>query len=139
MSKTRSKQGIEEKWGGRSNPYKTIVEQGLEVGLGYYANVPMTIGKSQFEGGVATCAHKWKTADICKHKQAGRLHAKNKQQDCGDPPTSGECWSSLNPPILSTHNKVTGAITNMMPNENRQKRHNCQEDQGPQSYWSSHE
>ena len=60
--------------GGRSNPYKTIVEQGLEVGLGYYANVPMTIGKSQFEGGVATCAHKWKTADIYQRKPAGRLH-----------------------------------------------------------------
>ena len=45
MSKTRSKQGIEEKGGDHSNVSKNIVNQGLEGGLGYYANVPMTIGK----------------------------------------------------------------------------------------------
>ena len=64
MSKTRSKQVIEDKREDHSNVYKTIVKQGLEGGLGYCANVPMTIGKSYFEGGVATYAQKWKTDDI---------------------------------------------------------------------------
>ena len=45
MSKTRPKQGIEEKGGDRSNMSKAIVKKGLEGGLGYFANVPMTIGK----------------------------------------------------------------------------------------------
>ena len=64
MSKTRSKQGIEEKGRDQSNASKTIVKKGLEGGLGYCSNVPMTIGKSDFEVGVATCAQKWKTVDI---------------------------------------------------------------------------
>ena len=78
----------------------------------------MTIGKSYFEGGVATCAHKWKTADICKRNPEGRLYAEKNQQDCGAPPPPGECWSGLNPPILSTDNKVTGAATNILRKEN---------------------
>ena len=41
MSKTRSKQDIEEKWGDRSNVSKTIVEQGLEGCLGYCAKGPI--------------------------------------------------------------------------------------------------
>ena len=45
MSKTRLKQGIEEKGGDQYNVSKAIGKQGLEVGLGYCANVPMTIGK----------------------------------------------------------------------------------------------
>ena len=92
----------------------------------------MTNGKSDFEGGVATCAQKWNTYDICKRKPEGRLHTENKQQDCGAPPTPGECCSGLNQPILSTDNKVTGATTNMLRKENQQKRHNRQEEQGPQ-------
>ena len=43
---------------------KTILKKGLEGGLEYCANVPMTIGKSEFEGGVAAYEQKWKTADI---------------------------------------------------------------------------
>ena len=114
MSKTRPKQGIEEKGGDQSNVSKTIVKQGIEGGLGYCANGPMSSGKSDFEVGMATCAQKWKTAEICKRKSAGRLHAENKQQDCGARPTPGECWSGLNPPILSIDNKVTGATTNIL-------------------------
>ena len=68
MSKTRPKQGIEEKGGDNSNVSKTIVKQGLEGGLGYFANVPTAIGKSDFEGGVATCAQKWNTDGICNRK-----------------------------------------------------------------------
>ena len=41
--------------------------------------------------------------------------------------------------MLSTDNNVTGATTNMLRKENRQKRHNRQEEQGPQAYWSTHE
>ena len=48
MPKTRPKQGIEEKWGYRSNVYKSIVKQGTEGNLGYCANGPMTNGKSYF-------------------------------------------------------------------------------------------
>ena len=64
MSKTRLKQGIEEKGGDCYNVPKTNFKQGLEVGLEYFANVTMTIGKSDFDIGVATCAQKWKTDDI---------------------------------------------------------------------------
>ena len=92
----------------------------------------MNIGKSDFEGGVATCAQKWKTYDICKFKSAGMLHEENKQHYCGAPPPPGECWSVLNPPILSADNMVTGATNNMLRKENRQNRHNLQEEQGPQ-------
>ena len=74
----------------------------------------MTIGKSEFEGEVATCAQKWNTADIYKRKTSGMLHAEDNQQDCGTPPLPGECWSDLNPTMLSTGNKVTGATTNML-------------------------
>ena len=56
---------------------------------------------------------KRKTAEIYKRKSAGGLHAKNNHQDCGAPPPQGECWSGLNPPILSTNNMVTGEITNV--------------------------
>ena len=59
--------------------------------------------------------------------------------NCGAPPPQGEYWSGLNPPILSTNNKVTGATTNMLRKENRGKRHTSQEEQGPQTYWSTHE
>ena len=80
MSKTRPKQGIEEKGGDRSNVSKTIVKQSIEGGFRYCANGPMTIGKSYFEGGMATCAQKWNTAEICKRKLAGKLHAENQQR-----------------------------------------------------------
>ena len=85
----------------------------------------MTNGKSKFEVGVAFCAPKWKTPDIFKHKTAGRLYAEMKQQDCGSPPPSGEFWIGLNPPMPSTDNKVTGATTNMLRKENKQKHHSC--------------
>ena len=119
MSKTRPKQGIEEKWGYHSNVSNTIVRKVIEGSLGYCANGPMTIGKSYFEGGMTTYAQKRKTAEICKRKSAGGLHAENKNQDYGDPTPQGECWSGLNPPILSTNNKVTGATTHMLRKENR--------------------
>ena len=45
MSKTRPKQGIEDKWGDCSNVSNNIVNQGTEVSLGYCANGPMDIGK----------------------------------------------------------------------------------------------
>ena len=73
----------------------------------------MSIEKSYFEGGMTTCAQKGKTADIYKRKSVGGLHAEKKHQDCGASPPQGEFWSGLNPPILSTDNKVTGATTNM--------------------------
>ena len=87
---------------------------------------------------MATCAQQWKTADIRKRKPAGRLHAENKQQDCGAPPPPGKCWRGLNTPILSAYNKVMGATTDMLSKENRKKRHSRQEEQGPQSHWSTH-
>ena len=51
MSKTRLKQGSEDKWGDRSNVSKTIVKQGLEGCLGYCDNMPMTIGQTDYEEG----------------------------------------------------------------------------------------
>ena len=89
MSKNRSKHAIEDKWGYRSNLSKTIVNQGTEVSFGYCANGPMTIGKSYFEGGITTYAQKWKTAEICKRKSEGGLHAEKKHRDCGAPPPQG--------------------------------------------------
>ena len=64
------------------------------------------------------------------------MHTEKKQQDYGAPPHPGEGWSGHNPLILSTDNKVTGATTYMLRKENK-KRYNCQEDQGPQAYWSN--
>ena len=49
MSKTRLKQGSEDKWGDRSNVSKTIVKQGLEGCLVYCANVPMAIGNTDYD------------------------------------------------------------------------------------------
>ena len=117
MSKTRLEKGIDEKGGHCSNVSKTIVNQGLEGGLGYCANGKMTIGKSDLEGGVATCAQKWKTADICKRNPSGRLHTEKNHQDYGASPPPDERWSGLNPPMLSTYNKVTGATANMLRKE----------------------
>ena len=90
MSVTRLKQGIKEEGVYCSNVYRTIVKQGLEGCLVYHTNVQMTIGNADYEeGGVATCAQQWKTADIRKRKPAGRLHAEKKHQDCGAPPPPG--------------------------------------------------
>ena len=61
MSNTRLKKVIENKWYDCSNLYKTIGKQGIEGNLVYCANGPMTIGKSDFEIGVAIYAPKWKT------------------------------------------------------------------------------
>ena len=36
----------------------TIVKQGIEGSLGYCANGPMNIGKSDFDGGMTTYAKK---------------------------------------------------------------------------------
>ena len=139
MSKTRSKQGVEEKWGDRCNVSKTIVKQGFSGSLGYCANGPMTIGDSDFAGGMTTYAQKWKTAGIHKRKSAGGLHAEKKHQDCGAPPPQGEYWSGLNQPILSTKYKVKGETTSMLRKDHRNKHHTCQEDQVPQAYWYTHE
>ena len=65
---------------------KNIVKQGIEGSLGYFANGPMAIGKSDFEGGMTTYAQKWKTAEIYTRKLAGGLHTEKKHQDCGAPP-----------------------------------------------------
>ena len=100
MSKTRSKQGIEEKWGDRSNVSSTIVNQGIEGSFVYCANGPMTIGKSYFEGGMTIYAQKLDTAEVYKRKSSGGIHAEKKHHDCGAPPHQGECWSGLNPPII---------------------------------------
>ena len=68
---------------------------------------------------MTTYSQKWKRAEIYKRKSAGGLQAKKKKHDCGAPPPQGEYWSGLNPPILSTNNKVTGATTNMLRRENQ--------------------
>ena len=100
MSKTRSMQGIEEKWGDCSNVFKTIDKQDTEGTLGHFANGPINIGKSDFERGMTTYAQKWKTAETYRRKPAGELHAEKKHQDCGATPPQGECWSGIKPPIL---------------------------------------
>ena len=71
MSKTRSKQDIEENWGDRSNEFKTIDKEETERILGHGANGQMTIGKSNFEKGMTNYAQKWKRAEIYKRKSAG--------------------------------------------------------------------
>ena len=91
MPKTRAKQGIDDKWGGRSNVSNIIVKQDIAGSLGYCVNGPITIGKPYFEGGMTTYAKKWKTAEIHKRKSAGVFHAEKKHQDCGAPPLQGEC------------------------------------------------
>ena len=50
--------------------------------------------------------------------QQGGCKQKRKH-DCGTPPPQGTYWNGLNPPILPTNNKVTGAKTNMLRKENR--------------------
>ena len=105
--------------------FKTIVKQDTEGSLGHCVNGPMTIGKSDFEIGMNNYAQKWKTAETYKSKSAGGFHVEKKHHDCGAPPPQGEFWSGLNHPILSINNKVTGATTNMLRKENRNKRHTC--------------
>ena len=51
MSKTRSKQVSEEKWGDRSNVSKKILKQGIEGSFEYCANVPMIIDNTDYEEG----------------------------------------------------------------------------------------
>ena len=46
MSKTRSKQDSEEKWGDLSNVSKKIVKQGIELNLVYFSNGPMGVSSS---------------------------------------------------------------------------------------------
>ena len=93
----------------------TIDKQGLEGGMGFRANALKIIGKTDFEGGrIATCAHKRKTPNILKCKISGMLHAENNHQDYGATPTLDEDWSGMNPPMLSTNKKLTGATTNVL-------------------------
>ena len=129
MLVTRSKQGIEAEGGDRSNVSKTIVKQGLEGCLGYHANVPMTIGKTDYEeGGVATCTKKCKTADICKRKPEEILHTEKNQRDCGASPPRSDDWSGLNTTVLPSDKQVTGATTNVLRKGNQKNRHSCQEE-----------
>ena len=114
ISKNSPKQDIEGKWGDLSNAFKTIERQGTEISLVHGANGQMTIGKHNFEKGMTTYAKKWKRAEIYKRKSAEGLQAKKKKHDCGTPPPQGKYWSGINPPILSTNNKLTGATTNML-------------------------
>ena len=104
-----------------SNVFKNIKKLDTERNLGHGANAQMTIGKSSFKKEMTTYAQKRKIVEIYKRKSAGGLQAENKKHDCGAPPPQGEYWSGLNPPILSTNNKVTGATTNMLRKENRKK------------------
>ena len=67
---------------------------------------------------MTTYAQKRKTSEIYKRKSAGGLHTENNHHGCGSQPPQGECWSGLNPPMLSTNIKVTGAKTNMLRKEN---------------------
>ena len=122
MSNTRPKQDIEEKQRDRSNVFKNIEKQDTERTLGHGANGQMNIGKSILKG-MTRYAQKRKRVEICKHKSAGGFQAKNKKHDCGTPPPQGEYWSGLNPPILSTNTKVTGATTNMLRKENKKTTH----------------
>ena len=47
---------------------KTIEKHDLEGVMVYIANALKSIGKTDFEGErVATCAHQWNTANICKN------------------------------------------------------------------------
>ena len=63
-------------------------------------------GKTDVEGeGDATCAHRWRTANICEHKTAGKLYVEINHHDCGSPPLLGEDWSGLKPPMLSTEKR----------------------------------
>ena len=101
--------------------FKKIVNQDIEVSLVHCANRTMNIGKSDVERGMTTNAQKWKIAEIYKRKSAGGLHAEKKHCYCCSPPPQGKCWSGLNPPILSTNNKVKGATTNMLHKENYKK------------------
>ena len=78
MSKTRSKQDIEEKWGDHSNVFKNIENQCTERTLGHGGNGKMNIGKSSFKKGMTTYEQKWKRAEIYKRKSAGGLQAKKK-------------------------------------------------------------
>ena len=81
----------------------------------------MTIGKSSLKKGMTKYEQKWKISETYKRKSAGGLQAKNKKHDYCTTPPQGKYWSGLNPPILSTNNKVTGATTNMLRKENRKK------------------
>ena len=49
MSKTRSKQGSEDKWVDCSNVSKTILKQGIEGSLGCCANGPMGIRSPMYK------------------------------------------------------------------------------------------
>ena len=96
------------------------------------------LGRNNFRGG-GTYVQEWKTSDMRKCKPAGRLHAENIRQYCGTPLLPGEDWSGMNPPLLSTNKKVKGPTTNVLRKENQQKCHRRQEEQGPKSYWSTHD
>ena len=67
------------------------------------------------------------------------MHADKDMQDCGAPPLLDGDWSGLNPPVLLSDKKVMGATTNVLLRGNRKNHHSRQEEQGPQSYWSTHE
>ena len=69
MSKTRSKQYIEEKWGDCSNVFKNIENQDTERTLGHGANGKMTIGKSSLKKGMPTYA---KNGKELKHTSASQ-------------------------------------------------------------------
>ena len=94
---------------------KTIVKKGIEGGIGNQANTSNTIRKTGFEDrGVAPCSQQCKTYDIGKSKIAWMMNAENDVQDCGDPPPPGGDWSDLNPPVLSSDSKGTGATYNVL-------------------------
>ena len=112
----RSKQGIAEVGINLSTLSRTIEKKGLDGGIGNRANDPKTIGKilGFEERGVATCAQQQKTSNTRKRNTSWVMYADKNLQDCGDPPPPDGYLSSMNPPVLSTDKKVTGATTNVL-------------------------
>ena len=108
----------------------------------YRENAPKTIGKTDFEegeGGFPPVHSNGIQPISAKGNPAGRLHTENNQKYRGYPPPLGKDLSDLNPPVLSTNKNVTGATTNVLRKGNQEKLHIHQKEQGPQSYWPTHE
>ena len=58
-------------------------------------------------------------------------------QECGSPLLPGGDWSGLNPTVLWSDEKVTGATTYVLHSGNWGKCHRHKNEKGPQLYWST--
>ena len=87
----------------------------------------------------STVAKEWKSSTVGQITPDWRSHTEKRVKQRGAPHPPGRKWPGLKPPQHNTGGPVTCATTNLHIRGNKQRQRKLQEEQGPKSYWQTHE